>query len=44
MIEVDYQGPKDWSFSTFYRYVQEGLYPLNWGEGVSFQSTDKFGE
>lgn len=38
------ESPKDWPSSTFHRYVQEGLYPLNWGEGVSFQSTDKFGE
>ena len=38
------ESPKDWPSSTFHRYLQEGLYPLNWGEGVSFQSTDKFGE
>jgi putative transposase len=37
-------SPGDWPSSTFHRYVQEGLYPENWGEGVSFQSTDKFGE
>ena len=38
------QSPKDWPSSTFHRYVEKGLYPLNWGEGVSFQVTDKFGE
>jgi len=38
------ESPKDWPSSTFHRYVQEGLYPLNWGEGVSFNSADKFGE
>jgi putative transposase len=37
-------SPKDWPASTFHRYVRQGLYPENWGEGVSFQSTDKFGE
>lgn len=29
-------SPKDWSFSTFQRYVQRGEYPENWGD--SFQS------
>jgi putative transposase len=38
------ESPKDWPSSTFHRYVQEGLYTENWGEGISFQSTDKFGE
>jgi hypothetical protein len=44
MMEIDYQGRKDWPSSTFHRFVEKGLYPANWGEGVSFQSTDKFGE
>ena len=38
------ENPKDWPSSTFHRYVEEGFYPANWGEGVSFQSIDKFGE
>jgi putative transposase len=38
------ESPKDWPSSTFHRYVEEGLYPENWGEGVSFQPTNKFGE
>jgi putative transposase len=37
-------SPKDWPFSTFHRYVQDGLCSLNWGEGVSFNSNDNFGE
>ena len=23
---------RDWPFSTFHRYVQEGIYPLDWGD------------
>jgi putative transposase len=38
------ESPKDWPSSSFHRYVQAGLYPENWGEGVSFESTDRFGE
>jgi hypothetical protein len=30
--------------STFHRYVKAGLYPANWGEGVSYNKDDKFGE
>jgi hypothetical protein len=41
---VDYRGPKDWPSSTFHRFVKEGLYPANWGEGVGFGSNDIFGE
>lgn len=37
-------SPQDWPSSTFHRYVQEGLYPANWGEGITFQPTEKFGE
>ncbi len=37
-------NPIDWPFSTFHRYVREGLYPENWGEGVSFNPEDRFGE
>ena len=37
-------NPRDWSFSTLHRYVREGLLPENWGEGVSFNPTDEFGE
>lgn len=38
------ESPKDWPSSTFHRYLEEGLYPANWGEGVSFSSDDIFGE
>ncbi|MCK9376060.1 MAG: transposase [Syntrophobacterales bacterium] len=34
----------DWPYSTFHSYVREGLYPENWGEGVSFSRDDSFGE
>lgn len=34
----------DWPYSTFHRYVREGFYPENWGEGVSFDQDDCFGE
>jgi putative transposase len=34
----------DWPYSTFHRYVREGLYPQNWGEGVSFDPDISFGE
>ncbi|HFC5947694.1 TPA: transposase, partial [Neisseria meningitidis] len=23
----------DWRFSTFHRYVKQGIYPHNWGGG-----------
>jgi putative transposase len=38
------KSPKDWPSSTFHRYVQQGLYSFNWGEGVSFQTANEFGE
>jgi putative transposase len=34
----------DWPDSTFHRFVREGFYPKNWGEGVSFDPDDSFGE
>ncbi len=27
-------SPKDWKYSTFQRYVEDGLYPADWGGGV----------
>jgi putative transposase len=38
------QRAADWPYSTFHRYVREGFYPDNWGEGVSFNQDDSFGE
>jgi putative transposase len=35
---------KDWPYSTFHRYVREGIYPEDWGDAGSFASTDIFGE
>jgi putative transposase len=34
----------DWPYSTFHRYLREGFYPKNWGEGASFDQDDSFGE
>lgn len=28
-------SPKDWEHSTFHRYVEAGIYPEDWGGGVS---------
>ncbi|MFW2177128.1 MULTISPECIES: REP-associated tyrosine transposase [unclassified Moraxella] len=28
-------SPKDWQFSTFHRFVQQGIYDEDWGGGVS---------
>ncbi|HLE18900.1 MAG TPA: transposase [Syntrophales bacterium] len=28
-------SPKDWKYSTFHRYVEEGLYPEDWGGGAA---------
>ena len=25
------KSPKDWQYSSFHRYVKEGVYPINWG-------------
>jgi hypothetical protein len=33
-----------WPSSTVHRYVEEGFYPENWGEGVAFNQDDSFGE
>jgi putative transposase len=37
-------NPGAWPASTFHRYVKAGLYPANWGAGISFNQNDKFGE
>jgi putative transposase len=34
----------DWPYSTFHRYVREGFYPENWGEDISLEPHDCFGE
>ncbi|MFW6123161.1 MAG: REP-associated tyrosine transposase [Thermodesulfobacteriota bacterium] len=35
---------KDWPYSTFHRFVRDGLYEPRWGEEISFQQEDHFGE
>jgi putative transposase len=35
---------QEWPFSTFHRFVKEGLYPKSWGEVVTFCPNDDFGE
>ncbi len=35
----------DWPYSTFHRYVRDGLYPLNWGSDIKLRGDDGlFGE
>lgn len=34
----------DWPYSSFYRYVKQGIYPEDWGTGIFFLPTDSFGE
>jgi REP-associated tyrosine transposase len=34
----------DWPYSTFHRYVRDGLHEANWGEGLSFNQEGNFGE
>jgi hypothetical protein len=43
-MEIDCRGPKGLAFSSFHYCGQEELYPANWGEGVSCNSDDLFGE
>lgn len=35
---------REWPYPSFHRYVREGFYPENWGEGVTFNQNDSFGE
>jgi REP-associated tyrosine transposase len=34
----------EWPYSTFHRYVEQGLYPANWGENISIESDNIYGE
>jgi len=38
------QRVKDWPYSTFHRFVKQGFYSDNWGEGILFHQNDIFGE
>ena len=35
------KSPRDWEYSSFHRYVREGIYDQDWGAGVeiTFDST-----
>jgi len=35
---------RDWPYSTFHRFVRQGIYPDDWGGDVSFLKDDSFGE
>jgi putative transposase len=35
---------KDWSYSTFHRYVKEGIYSENWAGGGVMSINEGFGE
>ncbi len=35
---------RDWPYSSFNRLVKDGIYPIDWGEGVSFDVRDEYGE
>jgi len=35
---------KDWPLSSFHRFVRQGFYPSNWGEGILFSPEYSFGE
>ena len=35
---------KDWQFSTFHRYVKEGVYPEDWGGRGDEEAGENFGE
>ena len=37
-------NPADWPYSTFHRYVKQSLYPVNWGETITFGPGLSFGE
>ncbi|MDD5267079.1 MAG: transposase [Methylococcales bacterium] len=34
----------DWPYSSFHRLVQSGWYPENWGENITFDRINEFGE
>jgi putative transposase len=37
-------APKDWEYSSFHRYVRDGLYDLEWGAGWDMSFDEKIGE
>ena len=36
-------APKDWKYSSFHRYVQDGSYPIDWGAGCDVQFPPNIG-
>ena len=34
------KAPKDWQFSSFHRYVRDGIYPIDWGIDPIYFSLD----
>ena len=37
------KAPKDWEWSTFHRYVKEGIYDINWGTKEEIRFEDGVG-
>jgi len=35
---------RDWPYSTFHRFVKQGVYPLDWGGVTTTDNANKFGE
>jgi len=35
---------RDWPYSTFHRYVRTDVYPVDWGDNVTFENDEMFGE
>jgi putative transposase len=35
---------RDWPYSSFHRLVKEGIYPIHWGEDVTFDEKGEYGE
>ncbi|WP_413164161.1 REP-associated tyrosine transposase [Capilliphycus salinus ALCB114379] len=36
-------SPKDWKYSSFHRFVQQGLYPTDWGANESINIPENIG-
>ena len=36
-------APKDWQYSSFHRYVRDGIYPIDWGESESINFSSGIG-
>ena len=37
------KAPKDWEYSSFHRYVREGMYDLEWGAGRDMMFKETIG-